>query len=97
MFCSFGICYFATGIIRIAPKAFLLPDLTLRGVIFHEATHLDLQTIDYLYDSAVWFSSLVTTGVKTVTTLKDIPDNEKYNNADNWRIFYQKCVKHLAN
>lgn len=75
---------FAGKKIRINQKAFwLFPELTLRGVMVHEATHFTLDTTDTYYSS-----------FHQNSTLKNLADGNK--NADNWRIFYQKMSHHFA-
>lgn len=75
---------FAGKKIRINQKAFwLFPELTLRGVMVHEATHFTLNTTDTYYSS-----------FHQNSTLKNLADGNQ--NADNWRIFYQKMSHHFA-
>jgi hypothetical protein len=73
--------------IRIAPKAFHLPNSTLSGVMLHEATHFVLGTDDIAYD-ATFFPGH--------DDLKELARGEHYRNADNWRIFYQKMRKRFG-
>lgn len=74
--------------IRISPKAFCLTDTVLSGVMLHEATHFRLSTRDIAYDNSVWIGH---------EKLKELADGEHYQNADNWRIFYQKMRKYRRN
>jgi len=70
--------------IRMNQKAFvMLPELTLRGVMVHEASHFSLSTKDIYYETFTRHSKMQALA------------NGK-NNADNWRIFYQKISKHFA-
>lgn len=81
-------CFFAFGdapidgshgqAIRIQPKAFILPDSIFSGVIVHETTHFVLRTQDHAYDLD-----------PTHYRVKALPPAKRYENADNWRIFYQ--------
>ncbi len=75
---------FPGGLIRIAPKAFCLPDSTLSGIMLHEATHWVLGTRDHAYD---------TTFFPGHDNLKELGVGLHFSNADNWRIFYQKMRK----
>lgn len=98
--CAHGFCLFmafgharinglfegADEVIRIAPKAFCLPNTILSGIMLHEATHFVLRTDDIAYDTTTWPGH---------EGLKELAVGEHYNNADNWRIFYQKMRKHL--
>lgn len=67
--------------IRIAPKAFCLTDKVLAGVMLHEATHFENGTVDHAYDTNCWFGH---------EELKELSPDKRFENADNWRIFYQK-------
>jgi len=67
-------------VIRIEQKAFTLPDKILSGVILHEATHFVLGTVDHVYN---WPYN------------KFNKSTEVYENADNWRIFYQRMRTYL--
>jgi hypothetical protein len=70
--------------IRINQKAFwLFPELTLRGVMVHEATHYALDTKDIHYSSFTRNS-----------VMQGLTNGSE--NADNWRIFYQKMSAHMA-
>lgn len=70
--------------IRINQKAFwMFPERTLRGVMLHEVTHYALDTDDIHYSS---FSRN--------SVMQGLADGS--NNADNWRIFYQKMSAHMA-
>jgi hypothetical protein len=72
--------------IRLSPKAFLLKDATLAGVMLHEATHFLLSTVDHVYDMNFLISD-------DHAKLLRLSNQEKYENADNWRIFYQRMRK----
>ncbi len=70
--------------IRINQKAFwMFPELTLRGVMVHEATHFALDTDDIHYSTF------------TRNSVMQALDNGS-DNADNWRIFYQKMSEHFS-
>jgi hypothetical protein len=70
--------------IRICEKAFVLfPELTLRGVMVHEATHFALGTQDIFYNTFTRHS-----------VMQDLPNGAS--NADNWRIFYQKMSEQFT-
>ena len=70
--------------IRINEKAFwMFPDITLRGVMVHEATHFALDTDDTYYSTF------------TRNSVMKALDNGS-ENADNWRIFYQKMSEYFA-
>jgi hypothetical protein len=70
--------------IRINQKAFwMFPELTLRGVMVHEATHYALDTEDIHYSSFTRNS-----------VMQGLTNGSR--NADNWRIFYQKMSAHMA-
>ena len=74
--------------IRIAPKAFLFSDTILAGIMLHEATHFVLETSDHRYDN-VFFPGH--------GHLKSLFESRCYENADSWRIFYQKIRVHRRN
>jgi hypothetical protein len=70
--------------IRINQKAFwMFPELTLRGVMVHEATHYALDTEDIRYSSFT-----------RNRVMQELTNGSE--NADNWRIFYQKMSAHMA-
>jgi hypothetical protein len=70
--------------IRINQKSFVLfPRLTLRGIMVHEATHFVLDTEDIHYSTF------------TRNSVMQALENGS-ENADNWRIFYQKMSSHFA-
>jgi hypothetical protein len=70
--------------IRITQKAFLIfPELTLRGVMVHEATHFALDTEDIHYYTFTRNS-----------VMKNLVNGSQ--NADNWRIFYQKMSEYFT-
>ncbi len=81
-FCSFGWTDYNNEVIRIARKAFLMHPLILKGIMLHEVTHAQFTTQDIAYDLGVFPTS-------SHDRLAGLPDADKINNADNWRLFYQ--------
>lgn len=71
------------GDIRLNHKMFLLPDAVAAGVMVHEASHAVLQTQDIKYE-------LGSGGYYSVLNTRNVAQDERYKNADNWRMFYQK-------
>jgi hypothetical protein len=69
----------AKGEIVMQAKAYLLPEPTFVGVMFHEATHYILGTKDVKYDQLL----------PGHTNLEQLSEMNRYKNADNWRVFYQ--------
>lgn len=74
------------GEIRIEPKCNVLTDKIAAGVMLHEATHFALGTVDHKYDNFAYPGH---------DRLKELPADKCYENADNWRIFYQKMRSHF--
>ena len=70
------------GDIRVNNKAAVLSDAQFAGTLVHEATHMILKTVDVKY-------------AITSARLKDLPPDDRFRNADNWRLFYQKMRSHF--
>ncbi len=88
-FAAFGRTDYGTKIIKMAPKSFLLNPLILRGVMLHEVTHAQFSTDDIAYDYGVYPSS-------SHDKLARLADDEKMENADSWRIFYQEAIRAMV-
>ncbi len=68
--------------IRIQQKAWTLPNYVLEGVMVHEVTHFAFGTIDD--------SDMATGGYYVFSkNQRNYSESQKWNNADNWRLFYQ--------
>lgn len=88
-FAAFGWTDHTNKIIKMAPNSFRLNPLILRGVMLHEVTHAQFTTQDIAYDYGVY----PTSGHDKLAALAD---DDKMENADSWRIFYQEAVRAMA-